>query len=111
MMSRYSLMSKKKQSSVSIYKLSPSAEQDLIDIYSRGLENWGERQADVYLDRLVSAFNTILKNPDVGRTVAIRAQLQQYDVAPYMIFYRKFSYGIRVARVLYKNRAVEKHLR
>ena len=111
MMSRCWFTSKRKQNSVPVYKLSIAAEQDLIDIYSRGLKNWGEKQADVYLDRLVSAFNTLINNPDLGRTVAIRVQLQQYDVAPYMIFYRKFSYGIRVARVLYKNRAVEKHLR
>jgi len=27
-----------------------------------------------------------------------------------VVFYRKFSYGIRIARILYKKRAMEKHL-
>lgn len=110
MMSRCWLTSKKKPSNVPIYKLSPAAEQDVIDIYARGLDNWGEEQADTYLGRLVSAFNTLMNNPDLGRTVTVRVQLQQYDIDPYIIFYRKFSYGIRIARILYKNRAVEKHL-
>ncbi|MFK5949895.1 MAG: type II toxin-antitoxin system RelE/ParE family toxin [Methylococcales bacterium] len=95
---------------MAIYKVSPAAERDLIDIYSRGLNKWGEKQADKYQLRLVSAFHTVVDNPDLGRKVAIRPQLQQYDVIPYVIFYRKFSYGIRIARILYKNRAMEKHL-
>ena len=95
---------------MAIYKVSPAAEQDLIDIYSRGLTEWGEKQADEYQYRLISAFHTMVNNPDLGRKVAIRLQLQQYDIIPYVIFYRKFSYGIRIARILYKNRAMEKHL-
>jgi len=103
-------MSKKKPKIVAIYKVSPAAEQDLIDIYSRGLNKWGEKQADEYQFRLISAFYTIINNPKLGRQVAIRPQLQQYEVFPYVIFYRKFSYGIRIARILYENRAMEKHL-
>lgn len=103
-------MSKRKQKNLAIYKVSPAAERDLIDIYTRGLNKWGEKQADEYQFRLVSAFHHMVNNPDLGRAVAIRPQLQRYDVDPYVIFYRKFSYGIRIARILYKNRAMEKHL-
>ena len=103
-------MSKRKQKNVEIYKVSPIAERDLIDIYFRGLNKWGEKQADEYQLRLVSAFNAMVNNPYLGRKVAIRPQLQQYDVDPYVIFYRKFSYGIRIARILYKSRLMEKHL-
>ena len=103
-------MSKKKQKHVAIYKVSPAAVQDLIDIYSRGLHQWGEKQADDYQLRLISAFNAVVKNPSLGRKVTIRPQLLRYEISPYIIFYRKFSYGIRIARILYKNRAMEKHL-
>ena len=95
---------------MAIYKISPAAEKDLIDIYSHGLNKWGEKQANEYQIRLISAFYTMLNNPDLGRKVIIRPQLQQYSVVPYVVFYRKFSYGIRIARILYKNRAIEKHL-
>ena len=82
----------------------------MCDIYLRGLNNWGEKQADEYQHRLVSAFHTMVNKPDLGRKVEIRPQLQQYDIIPYVIFYQKFSYGIRIARILYKNRAMKKHL-
>ncbi len=95
---------------MAIYKVSPAAERDLVDIYLHGLNKWGEKQADKYQRRLVSAFHTMVNNPDLGRKVEIRPQLQQYDVIPYAIFYRKFSYGVRIARILYKNRAIEKYL-
>jgi toxin ParE1/3/4 len=103
-------MLKNKPKIVAIYKVSPAAERDLIDIYTRGFNQWGEKQADKYQCRLLSAYHTMVNNPDLGRKVEIRPQLQQYDISPYVIFYRKFSYGIRIARILYKNRAMEKHL-
>ncbi|MCU7836310.1 MAG: type II toxin-antitoxin system RelE/ParE family toxin [gamma proteobacterium symbiont of Taylorina sp.] len=71
-----------------IYKVSPATEQDLVNIYFRGLKNGGE-QADKYQCHLVSAFHTMVNNPDLGRKVAIRPQLQQYDVIPYVIFLSK----------------------
>jgi plasmid stabilization system protein ParE len=95
---------------VAIYKISPAAEQDSIDIYLRGLNKWGRKEADEFQLRIVLAFHTLVNNPDLGRPIAIRPQLQRYDLKPYVIFYRKFSYGIRVARILYKNRVMEKYL-
>ena len=103
-------MLKKKPKIVAIYKVSPAAERDLIDIYIRGSNKLGEKQADKYQRRLLSAFHNMVNNPDLGPKVEIRPQLQQHDITPYVIFYRKFSYGIRIARILYKNRAIEKHL-
>lgn len=48
--------------------------------------------------------------PGLGHTVLNRAQLQRHDIIPYVIFYKKFSYGVRIARILYKIRAMERHL-
>ena len=93
-----------------IYKLSPAAQRDLVDIYARGFREWGESKAEEYQVKLISRFQLLAENPDMGHGVAIRPQLQRYELNPYVIFYRKFSYGVRIARVLYKNRAMEKHL-
>jgi toxin ParE1/3/4 len=35
------------------------AEQDIIDIWLYSFENWGQAQADKYLDELDSAFSLI----------------------------------------------------
>ena len=93
-----------------VYKISPVAQNDLIDIYVRGLTNWGEARADKYQLQLISTFNLLAENPDMGHSVSIRPQLQRHEIEPYVIFYRKFSYGVRIARILYKNRAMEKYL-
>ena len=95
---------------MAIYKISLSADRDLINIYIRGHQIWGEKQADNYRDKLISIFNLLAENVDIGHSVAIRPELLRYDINPYVIFYRKFSYGIRIARVLYKNRKMEKYL-
>ncbi len=92
------------------YKVSPVAQRDLVDIYVRGFNQWGERKADSFQLQLISSFQILAENPDIGHEVTIRAQLQRFELNPYVIFYRKFSYGVRIARVLYKNRAMEKHL-
>ncbi len=92
------------------YKTSPAAEQDLIDIYVRGFHKWGEKKADDFQQQLISTFRLLAENPGLGRSVTIRPQLQRYDVVPYVIFYRKFSYSVRIVRILYKNRAMERHL-
>ncbi len=95
---------------MTIYKVSPVAQRDLIDIYVRGFREWGESKAEEYQVKLISRFQLLSENPDIGHDVSIRPQLQRYELNPYVIFYRKFSYGVRIARVLYKNRAMEKYL-
>ncbi|VAW72605.1 hypothetical protein MNBD_GAMMA10-2409 [hydrothermal vent metagenome] len=95
---------------MAIYKISPVAQRDLIDIYIRGYHKWGINKTDSYQLRLISNFQLLAENPDMGQDVSIRPQMQRHEVKPYIIFYRKFSYGVRIARILYKNRAIEKHM-
>jgi len=95
---------------VAIYKVSPAARRDLVDIYVRGFREWGESKAEAYQLRLIASFRLLAENPEMGHGVSIRPQLQRHELNPYVIFYRKFSYGVRIARVLYKNRAMEKYL-
>jgi len=95
---------------VAIYKVSPVAQRDLVNIYVRDVRERGESKAEEYQLKLISSFRPLAENPDMGHGVSIRPQLQRHESNPYVIFYRKFSYGIRIARVLYKNRAMEKYL-
>jgi toxin ParE1/3/4 len=95
---------------VVIYRVSPAAQRDLVDIYVRGFREWGESKAEEYQLKLISSFQLLAENPDLGRGVAIRPHLRRHELNPYVIFYRKFSYGVRIARVLYKNRSMEKYL-
>ncbi len=93
---------------MAIYKVSPSAQRDLVDIYIRGFREWGEAKAEEFQLQLISSFHVLVENPDIGREVSVRPQLRRHELRPYVIFYKQFSYGIRIARVLYKNRAMER---
>ena len=95
---------------MALYKISAQAENDLVDIYVRGLQEWGENRAEEYQQKLISSFHLLADHPDIGNIVAIRPHLQRHEVAPYIIFYRKCGYGVRIARILYRNRAMERHL-
>lgn len=101
---------KRKPQNVAVYKVSPVAERDLVDIYIRGFREWGEGAAESFQYKLISSFQMLANNSDMGYEVSIRPQLRRFELNPYVIFYRKFSYGVRIARVLYKNRAMQKHL-
>lgn len=45
------------------YKLSPNAAVDVERIWLFGLEQWGETQADKYINELYQKFSYILANP------------------------------------------------
>ncbi len=82
---------------MALYKVSPAAQRDMVDIYVRGLQEWGEQKSDAFQLQLISSFQILVENPDLGRNVPIRPQLQRYELNPYVIFFRKFSYGVRIA--------------
>jgi toxin ParE1/3/4 len=43
-----------------------SAESDLIDVWRYSFEQWGELQADKYLDELDSSIRKLANNPEIG---------------------------------------------
>lgn len=45
------------------YLLSQEAEGDLVEIYDRSLNDWGEAQMDEYLDGLYAAFTSLSVRP------------------------------------------------
>ncbi len=42
------------------------AESDLIDIWRYSFDEWGEVQADKYLDELDSGIKRLAENPEIG---------------------------------------------
>ncbi len=44
------------------YKLSPVAQQDLVDIYIRGFKEWGETKAEAFQIQLISSFQLLAEN-------------------------------------------------
>ena len=85
------------------YKLSPQAEQDLLDIFLFGIENWGEKQADDYANELESCFELLAKNPDIG---LLRSELyeniQSFISGAHVIFYRRIGLIIEISAILHQ---------
>ena len=93
-----------------IYK-SARAEQDLITIWLYSFENWGEKQADAYYDKLMAALVVIAKNPKLGKSCDdVRDGYRKYRVQRHIIFYRIEADGLHVIRVLGDEMDYQRHM-
>lgn len=73
---------------MSTYKLTPMARATLADIYAYTLGEWGEAQADKYLDGFYSLFSQIAAKECVWRPIP-----PEYDIGGYFTRYeRHFVY-------------------
>lgn len=87
------------------------AEQDLINIWLYTWHEWGERQADAYLDDLERAMALLAQQPYLGRerqefTPPVRIHCH----AHHLIVYSIISDGINLIRVLHKHMDVDTQL-
>jgi len=93
------------------YELSKLADQDLKEIYLYSLTNFGELQADKYLNDLNLCLQNLSKSPQQGRMVRdIQEGVYKFSFVSHMIFYVIRPPGIFVARVLHKKMDHKYHL-
>lgn len=87
------------------YLLSLEAEDDLVEIYDRSLDDWGEAQADRYLDGLYAAFASLAVRPLAGRMrVEIGADIRSRLYGSHVIFYMAQPKRVDILRVLHQSR-------
>jgi toxin ParE1/3/4 len=93
------------------YRLSPAATQDLGEIWVYTLNKWGIDQADRYTDRLITAFEQLVKNRSLGSPCNhIREGYRRRQVGEHAIYYRLTDYGIAIIRVLHARMDTRRHL-
>ena len=95
------------------FKVSQKAEDDLMEIGIYTENKWGVDQRDLYLDDIEKSFNLLAKDPDYPTSKNIdHIVLDCFSllVNEHVIIYKKFSYGIRVIRVLSQKMNFERHL-
>ena len=83
------------------YRLTPSALQDLDDIWRYSAETWSIEQADEYIDQLVMVFETITSQPTIARernefTPPVRIQVHE----SHLIVYSFLAEQITIFRIL-----------
>jgi toxin ParE1/3/4 len=90
--------------------LSPLAERDLIGIWQYSLAQWGEAQADRYLDELEQGFQRLARNPELGASREhIRHGYRVLFIRSHAVYYKVTS-AIHVVRVLHVRMDADEHL-
>lgn len=87
------------------------AEQDLVNIWLYTWQQWGEAQADFYLDELEKTLKLLAEQPKLGR---LREEFKPpvciFYHAHHLLVYQEIQDGIRVVRVLHKSMDVDAQL-
>ncbi len=92
--------------------LSTRADDDIEELFDRGVIKFGENQAIKYLEDLNLMFIFLSENPEVGKKRnEIKLKLYSFPYSSHIIFYRIFKKHIRIVRVLYGGRDLIKFLK
>ena len=79
------------------------ARRDLREIREYSIRRWGSGQTARYIRALKDCFELLARNPGMGRSCdGIRTGLRRMEHGSHVIFYRKWSGGILLVRVLHE---------
>ena len=95
------------------FKVSKKAENDLFEIGEYTQNEWGIDQRNKYLDDIDRRFHQLADNPDYPTSKNISHITKgcfSLLINEHIIVYRKFSYGVKIVRVLGQSMALERHL-
>ena len=87
------------------------AEQDLLDIWLYTFNEWGQQQADVYLDGLSEAMALLAEQPlSCRERLEFTPPVRIHRHAHHLIVYLALDDGIKIIRVLHDSMELESHL-
>ena len=93
------------------YVLSNRAEQDIINTYQYTADEFGETQADAYLQSLHEGLVILSDNPGLAQNIYnIRPSYYRYQIQKHMAFFRIESESIFVVRILHQQMQFPVHL-
>lgn len=86
-----------------MYKLSNKAAEDFGGIYEYTFLNFGEQQADSYVEDMEACLNTLSGSPMIGRECSeIGPGIRRHDHQKHALFYRIREKDIFVLRILHQ---------
>ena len=97
-------------------ELSPSAEEDIVDILAFTQMTWGEAQVEAYLEKIQKALETIAGNFELGhRRSDLPSTHRAYLVGSHVIIYRPMpdkarAERIGVLRILHQRMSLARHV-
>lgn len=92
--------------------VAPQAQQDIIDILRYTGETWGQEQILSYGNKIDEAFNTIGRNPEIGRRSSELPETHRlYAVGSHFVVYRRIQGEvIAVVRMLHQRMNLTRHI-
>ena len=82
------------------HRLSSGAAQDLVEIHAEGVELFGPRQADAYVDRLEAAFDLLAATPGIARErTELSPPVRAYPCGAHVVVFETEADGILILRV------------
>ncbi|MDA0967548.1 MAG: type II toxin-antitoxin system RelE/ParE family toxin [Proteobacteria bacterium] len=87
------------------------AEADFVDIWLYTYNNWGEVQADKYIDELNKSLKILVEQPLICRErKEFSPPVRIYRYLEHLIIYVIYGDEIKIIRVLHKSMDVENHI-
>lgn len=87
-------------------------DQDLVDIWLYTFDEWGEKQADKYLDDLETAIKLLAEQPLISRNCTeLDPPVRIHHHGHHLIVYLALDDGISIIRVLHESMDVDSHLK
>ena len=87
------------------YVLSPQAKDDLVEIYDRSLDDWGDEQADRYLAGLYATFDSAGISPFAGwARPEIGEDVRSRLFGSHVVFYANRSGRVEILRIFHQSR-------
>ncbi|MFH1135540.1 MAG: type II toxin-antitoxin system RelE/ParE family toxin [Pseudomonadota bacterium] len=85
----------------------PRAKSDLVEIWNYIAAD-SEERADAFIKMIDCKFESLAEQPQVGRVrEELSKGLRSFPVGRYIIFYRPYSDGVEIVRVLHGSRDLE----
>lgn len=84
------------------YALTRTAADDIAEIEDYTARQWGDEQADRYINALFDAFQALAANPDIGRRRAdVPPPYRVLGVGSHLIIYRTIDSRVEVLNILH----------
>ena len=93
------------------FQLRQAADNDLLDIFIYGCEQFGIDTAEAYIYRLEAGIQQLTEHPKSGRSIEqIIAEVRALPVVSHVIYYQVTDTTIDIIRILHKSMLPEKRL-
>ena len=92
--------------------LTSLAKEDLLDCFLKGIDEWGNQQAQDYAEQIDNTIQLLAQNPNMGAEChQLYNGARCFPIGRHIIYYRFSNNTIEVARILHQRMNESQHLK